>query len=273
MTLFECLQEIKKVTGWSQERISTETGLALSTISRILRVPGYEPSEVSENLIRQLYEELVKQPFPNYLQKLFRLYDKWQTQSSPKDFSELLSVLEPMLSQHKALDSRDLAACRIYWLLGHIYYDRAFYLKIDRHAAEQAVVHYQKALEILEEHEDKGLLVQKYKLQQCLVAVKFNSIPSESRTADQALKEWLEELGYLDLVAAVLKEDGWNWMAARNGLVAASIMQHREQCMRFWDALQQANKHFQTIDFKPANELPAISEDPDLRWFVEQLSG
>lgn len=271
MTLYECLQEIRKVTGWSQERISTETGLALSTISRILRVPGYEPSEVSESLILQLYEELVRQPFPNYLQKLFRLYDRMQGQSSQKDFGEFLSILEPLLHQHKSLDNGDLAACRIFWLLGHIYYDRAFYLKSDSRAMDQAVEYYHKALSILEEVGDNGLLAQKYKLQQCLVAIKFNAIPAEERAHSKELRDWLKGLGYLELAAAVIQEDSWNWMVARNGLIAASISQNWSQCDFFWRALREANKHFSSIDFKPANELPAVSQDPDLRWFVSQL--
>jgi len=41
VSLYERACEIKKATGWTQEQISAETGLHISTVSRIFRVPGY----------------------------------------------------------------------------------------------------------------------------------------------------------------------------------------------------------------------------------------
>jgi hypothetical protein len=46
--------------------------------------------------------------------------------------------------------------------------------------------------------------------------------------------------------------------------VAASILQDLVSCELFWDAMQKVNKSFADLDFKPANELPAISQDSDL---------
>ncbi|MDY6994221.1 MAG: hypothetical protein SVR94_16680 [Pseudomonadota bacterium] len=47
VSLYECVHEIQKATGWSQGRISVETGLHLSTVNRIFRLPTYSGNETS----------------------------------------------------------------------------------------------------------------------------------------------------------------------------------------------------------------------------------
>jgi len=271
ISLFECAYEIKKTTGWSQERISAETGLALSTISRIFRVPGYAGNETSNRLIKQLHEEIVSSPFPAYMEQLFKKYEYWKEQYTKKEFTEHLNILEPLLKNHKSIDSYELVACRVCWLLGHIYYDRAFYLKKNNvlQAAESALTWYQKALDILSHH--KKLIVQQYKIRQCIVSIEFNLCDPKVRLNSETICRCFVDMDYLHIVKTVIKEDYWNWIAARNGLVAASIMQDFESCLLFWDAMKKMNKNFSDLDFKPANELPAISQDSDLVWFVEQV--
>jgi len=271
ISLFECAYEIKKTTGWSQERISAETGLALSTISRIFRVPGYAGNETSNRLIKQLHEEVVGSPFPIYMEQLFKKYEYWKEQYTKKEFSEHLDVLELLLKNHKSLDSYELVACRVCWLLGHIYYDRAFYLKKSNilQITETAMIWYQKALDILKHH--KGLTVQQYKLQQCIVSTKFNLYDPKDRLNNEEIRRCFIDMNYLHIVRAVIKEDYWNWIAARNGLVAASVLQDFENCVLFWNAMKKVNKNFADLDFKPANSLPAISQDSDLAWFVKRI--
>ena len=73
VSLYERVHEIKKVTGWSQGRIGVETGLHLSTVNRVFRLPLYAGNETSKRLITQLHQEVVKSPFPKYLEQLFKL--------------------------------------------------------------------------------------------------------------------------------------------------------------------------------------------------------
>jgi len=270
-SLFECAYEIKKTTGWSQERIGAETGLALSTISRIFRVPGYVGNETSHRLVKQLHDEVVKSPFPAYMEQLFNKYEYWKEQYTKKEFAEHLDILELLLKNHRAIDSYELVACRVCWLLGHIYYDRAFYLRNGNVllVAESALTWYQKALDILNQH--KSLIVQQYKIQQCIVSTNFNLCDPQERANSETIRRCFVDMDYLQIVKMVIKEDSWNWMAARNGLVAASILQDLASCGLFWDVMQKVNKSFADLDFKPANELPAISRDSDLIWFVEQI--
>ncbi len=269
-SLYERVQEIKKATGWSQERIGMETGLALSTIGRIFRVPGYSGNETSHILIRQLYEKVVRSPFSDYLDRLFNRYDRWKTQYPKKEFSELLDILEVLLKNHKDLHSDSLDACRLRWLLGHIYFDRAFYLyKYEElRWAQLALEWYENALEGLQK-QGSDLLVQQYKLQQCIVSTRFNLCEPGKRADNADIRRWLQSIDYLNLVATVLKEDNWNWMAARNGLVAASILQDGQKCKVFWYAMQAANQHFEDPHFEPEPNMPAIMQDPDLSWFRE----
>jgi transcriptional regulator with XRE-family HTH domain len=273
--IFERVYEIKKATGWSQERIGAETGLALSTISRIFRVPGYSGNETSNKLIKQLHEQTVQSPFPAYMEQLFNHYEHWKEQYTKKEFANHLDILEPLLKNHKSIDSYELVAGRVCWLLGHIDYDRAFYLKNGHivKAAESALAWYQKALEILDHHQDKRLIVQQYKIQQCIVSTKFNLCDPSNRADNEEIRRWFLEMNYIQIVEAVIKEDDWNWIAARNGLIAASILKDFGKCLFFWEAMKKVNKSFANFDFKPANELPAISQDSDLVWFVEQGRG
>jgi transcriptional regulator with XRE-family HTH domain len=273
-SLYECACEIKKVTGWTQEQICAETGLHISTVSRIFRVPGYMGNETSNKLIKQLYQEVVQSPFPSCVEQLFNLYDTWKEHCTKKEFSQHINVLEDLLKNHRALDSNELIACRLRWLLGHIYYDRAFYLKEREFITmvESALVWYQKALDVLAFHEDKHLLVQKYKLQQCIVSTKFNCCLPSHRAESEEIRRWFVEMNYLQLVESVVKEDSWNWIAARNGLVAASILQNFEKCLFFWQVMQKVCKSFEKLDFVPSSSGSSIREDLDLAWFVGQLS-
>ena len=131
VSLYERVHEIKKVTGWSQERIGVETGLHLSTVNRVFRLPLYAGNETSKRLITQLHQEVVTSPFPEYLEQLFKLYEMWKAGFSKQAFAEHLEMLEPLLKHHNALNTKVLDASRICWLIGHIYFDRAFYLRRD----------------------------------------------------------------------------------------------------------------------------------------------
>jgi len=272
ISLYECVQEIKKTTGWSQERIGTETGLALSTINRIFRVVGYKGNETSNKLLKKLYQEVVQSPFPLYLEKLFDQYDEWREQLSKRMFAERVGMLEPLLQRHQSIGNNSLEACRVCWLLGHFYFDRAFFLKQDStKSAMVALEWYQKAFEILQQCNDNQLLVQQYKVQQCIVSTKFNLYEPRTRANNGEIQRWLSEIGYIELVEQVLKEDSWNWMVARNGLVAASVLKDFEKCLFFWQAMIRVSKKFENLSFVPSLGLPAINNDPDLVWFVNQL--
>ncbi len=272
--LYEYLHEIKKVTGWSQGRISVETGLHLSTVNRIFRLPTYSGNETSKKLIRQLHREVVQSPFPEYIERLFQLYDTWKEHLSKRDFAEYLDTFEPLLVQHKSLETEELVAARICWLMGHLYFDRAFYLKKGEitQQVNSALQWYQRALAILESHTDQPLIVQRYKVQQCIVSTQFNACEPQLRSESEEIRRWLVEMDYLALVAAVVREDAWNWIAARNGLVAASLLKDFEQCQFFWRAMQKVSKNFENLDFVPATGWVSIREDRDLAWFVAQIT-
>ena len=43
------------------------------------------------------------------------------------------------------------------------------------------------------------------------------------RANSEEIQHWFLTIDYLAVVETVVKEDSWNWMATRNGFVAASI--------------------------------------------------
>ncbi len=274
LSLYEQACEIKKVTGWTQEQISEETGLHLSTVSRIFRMPDYMGNETSYKLIKQLHEETVSSPFPLYIEQLFNLYEDWKEHYTKKEFLRHLNILENLVKHHKELDSIELSACRLNWLLGHIEYDRTFYLKNKPiiQGAETALVWYKKSLNIINLHNNQNLLIQKYKIQQCIVSVKFNCCEQSHRSQSEEIRRWFLEMDYLQLVTEVIKEDSWNWMAARNGLVAASILEDFEKCLFFWNAMINVSKNFKNLNFTPSKNWVSLKEDSDLQWFINQLN-
>ena len=141
--------------------------------------------------------------------------------------------------------------------------------------AESALAWYQKALKVLDFHKDNGLTVQKYKIQQCLVSTQFNCCDPGRRAENEEIRRWFLEMDYLQLVesvVSVVKDDSWNWIVARNGLVAASILQNFEKCQLFWEVMQKVNKSFKNLDFVPSQGLLSIRQDSDLVWFVRQVT-
>jgi transcriptional regulator with XRE-family HTH domain len=272
LSLYERTQEIRQATGWTLERIGAETGLGLSTVSRILRIPGYTGNLTSRNLIVQVHEDVVKSPFPRYLDKFFNHYDLWKDQWSQREFSNIQMMLEALLSNHKHLGDATPEGCRLNWLLGHIEYDRAFYLRQDpSRSAARALAHYNAAMAALGERVEKPLMTQKHKLEQCLVSTRFNSCQPGTRAHNPKIRDWLDTLNYIDSAKAVLHESPWNWLAARNGLIVAAILQDKPACLFFWQALQSAHKQFKDPYFKPTKDLFSVAQDPDLGWFVEHV--
>ncbi|MDY6992167.1 MAG: hypothetical protein SVR94_06110 [Pseudomonadota bacterium] len=274
MTSYQRIHEIQYVTGWSQEKIQEKTGLSLSTISRAFRILEYEGDRVTQKLIAQLHQKVVRSPFPKDIELLFEHYDFCRENLSENDFSRTQDALEDLLKNHKAFATSTLAACRLYWLLGHIHYDRAFYLKMNPiQTTVAAQTHYQQALEILKTHFDY-LIVYQYKLQQCLVSTLFNSCASQKRAQNTKIRQWLLAMNYIDTVKAVIEAEPWNWIAARNGLVAASILCRQAECWLFWQAMQKVHKKFANLNFRPTSKkrfwLP-IAHDPDLIWFVKLI--
>ena len=126
-------------------------------------------------------------------------------------------------------------------------------------------------MNILTSHEDNYLTVSRYKLQQCIISTQFNCKDPMTRSNDEEIQHWLLELNYIQLVENVIAEDSWNWEAARNGLVAASILKNWEKCQFFWNKMRSVNKNFSKLNFAPIG-LPAIKKDPDLAWFAKQVS-
>ena len=273
ISLYEYIYEIKKTTGWSQEQISIETGLALSTVGRIFRVPGYVGNDTSNRLIKKLHRTVVNSLFPKEIEELFYYYDECREHYFKNEFAKQVEVLKYLLKNHKLINSNELAAGRICWLVGHIYFDQAFYLKKNDIVkyAQSALTWYQKALNILTSYEESYLTVSKYKLQQCIISTQFNCKDPMTRANDKEIQCWLLEMNYIQLVENVVIEDSWNWEAARNGLVAASILKNWEKCQFFWDKMKNVNKNFSKLNFAPIG-LPAIKKDPDLAWFVKQVS-
>ena len=268
--LYEYVHEIQKATGWSQGRISIESGLHLSTVNRLFRLPVYNGNQTSKKLITQLHREVVPTPFPEYLEQLFHVYDILKERLSKREFMDYQNTVEALLKHQHSLTG--LAGCRIYWLLGHIEFDRAFYFKQAAGArAQQALYWYQQALALLDTYAQPSVQIYKYKLQQCIVSTQFNSYPPQQRADNEAIRHWLIALDYLEVVKIVIQEERWNWGAARNGLIAASILHDFEACWFFWQALNQVSQRFADLNFVPACDLPALSQDGDVTWFVEQI--
>jgi transcriptional regulator with XRE-family HTH domain len=272
VSLYERAHEIREATGWTLERISHETGLALSTVSRIFRIPGYTGNLTSRTLIVQAHENVVKSPFPRYLDKCFNDYDLWKDQWSLREFGNIQTMLEAFLLNHKHLDAPTPEGCRLNWLLGHIEYDRAFYMRQNpSRSAAKALEYYNAAMAALGERIDKSLLTQKHKLEHCLVSTRFNSCQPGTRAQNPKIRDWLSTLNYINSAKAVLRESPWSWLTARNGLIVAAILHDKTSCLFFWQALQNAHKQFKNPNFKPTKDLFSISQDPDLGWFVEHV--
>ena len=274
-SIYEMAQQIKKVTGWSQERIARETNLGLRTVNRVFCEPHHNSTEVTKRLIIQLHKRVVASPFSKEIDWLFERYDMAKETLNKQDFSHEQDALEWLLKNHKLLDSQELIACRLCWLLGHIYYDRAFYLRKNTiQSTLTAQQWYQRALDILKSHrQDNRLIVQEYKLQQCIVSTLFNSC-EPGRRDNEKIRQWLSEMDYISTVKIVIEAEPWNWVVARNGLIASAILKKAEECFFFWETMQTVDIRFQDIHFTPTKKKgywPSLARDPDLKWFIDLI--
>ena len=250
------LNQIKETTRLTQLGIAVETGLSLNTIKRALNRKSISAS--SYKLIKKFHKEVVTSPFPAEINRLHDLLDVMKRRLTRTEYAEYLEVdLEGRIKTHPSYGTGDLCDIRLDWLLGHIHFDRAEYLRqnviIEFDAARQ---HYQHAMNLLILNHE-SLVIEIYKLQQCIVSLEVRKKGRKAIPNDPELYAWFREIRFVDHALVVLEAEPWNVAVARNGLRVASTLNMLEACLKLW---------------KLTGEDPDVLSEPDLHWFRQQIA-
>lgn len=263
------LSEIKKSGAFSIASLSKETGLSTSTIKRILKYPTYQGSSYAKKLVNQLYKEIVVSPFPEDIDNVHSIMESTLKKLDKSEYLLLLDFLDDSLCRHEEYQQRSLGDSRIRWLLGHIAFDRANYLRLRKADNNQiAASYYQDAYKILEEHD--FILKNQYlcKIKWNMIAVRFNNLSTLERYSEKTIK-WLEDTKLIDNAEHLLTAEPWQYEIARNALVVCSLTKNRDKAHFFATKLQATFPDFFQPDFKPLPNFIPAHDDQDLTWFIE----
>jgi hypothetical protein len=250
------LNQIRETTGLTQLGIAVETGLSLNTIKRALNRKSISAS--SYKLIKALHKEVIASPFPAEINRLHELLDVMKKRLSRTEYAEYLEVdMEGRIKTHPSYGRGDLGDIRLDWLLGHVHFDRAEYLRQNVILEfDTARRHYHRAMDLLILNH-RSLVVEIYKLQQCIVSLEVRKKGGTAIPNDPQLHAWFREISFVDHALIVLEAEPWNVAVARNGLRVASTLKMWEACLSLW---------------KLTGEDTNVLSEPDLHWFRQQMA-
>lgn len=278
--IYEDLRRLADKTGWKGGKIAIESGVGSPTVYRAMCDPSYEVSQTTAVLIQKVKDQYAPSPFPLYLELEIGDYNERRTTLSQNKFKDYNWAKEIIFEQTLSTEKDFLALCRKRWLLGHIAYDRAFYLKINvDKSANQTIARYQQAIDALQKAsniEEDERKTQHLKLLQDVMAAKFMRVSAQDRKQDKELHQWLKESQCIEMAIAIVEREPWNWDFCRNGLIAASILQRRDDCCTLWEKLQKIgnlsnHNNFANLDYVPRKGVPSLKTDPDLQWFRQEI--
>ena len=272
-TTYTYARELAQLDRWNVTRVILETKAKRATYYRLMKDAASRPN--SQNEISMKILKLHRQNVPSPLGDLQMVADQVHLlqQSLPTEDYEgfLQSQLE--LVKFKMSDGvetiDDAVLCYLYGLIG---YQLRFGVRSGASKVPSVFMiaaMYKAAHDRLAE-EDGHYHLLALKAAMTSLVIDFMSRPVESRSTDDGIRQKILDQNFFEAAEKILQLEEWCWKAARNALVAASVMQDMEKCQYFWGLLKKAHPGFEDIDYGP-NGLPTIREDSDLWWFRDKL--
>ena len=263
--------EIREQSKLTISEFSLETGLSESTVKRILKDPCYKGSALAGKLINELYRIHIKSPFPPHIESLNNTLKYMLKRFSKSEYKE---YGEPCLKMRLELDpdfgTRSLADARINWLLGHLSFERANYLKHRRQDNFlSALTHYHNAYSILQAKKDPNLSKYLCQIKMTSIAASFNMLDQEGRHSAET-REMLTTLGFVSDAQGLLIQQPWQYVIARNALVVCSLLRDLPRAKIFAAHITKLSPKFFEPGFRWSPEYLPASIDPDLKWFMDK---
>jgi lambda repressor-like predicted transcriptional regulator len=263
--------EIRERSKLTISDFSTETGLSESTIKRILKDPCYKGSLIAAKLINELYQIHIKSPFPERIEALDITHKIMLKRFSKLEYKE---YGDPCLRMRLEFDveyrTQSLADARINWLLGHLSFERANYLRLHRQDNFlEAVAHYRSAYNILQAERNPTFSKYLCQIKMSSIAGSFNILSPDERHSTET-KHMLTSLGFVDDAESLLSQQPWQYVVARNALVVCSLLEDLERAKIFAEHLVKLSPNFFESGFRWSPEFLPATSDPDLKWFMDK---
>ena len=269
-TTYTLIRELSQQDNWNLERVIFEIDAKRGTFfNKIMKDVSSMPNKNDEISLRVL--KLHRKCFPSPLDSYQSIADEIHLHQgilSGYEYEESLLNKLKLVSSLKELELSKSDSGQLHYLHGLIGYQLTFICKstnINAPSIEETVFEYKKAHENLITCNDSYRIIA-LKCAMTSVVIDFMIRPKEDRIKSAEVADLIRSTHFLDNAKEILNAEKCCWKAARNGLVASSILNDKKSCIYFWKALVRAHKQFADLNYGP-NGLPSINEDSDLVWF------
>ncbi|MEW7975015.1 MAG: hypothetical protein AB2777_20810 [Candidatus Thiodiazotropha endolucinida] len=264
------LQELREHTGWPIKRVILETGISRTTYYRKLADPVEQParSDTNSMLIYMCNRTNVPSPLGEY-QSIMDNIHFYQESMGKSDYTRYLKDLLLLIEPEN--ETGQVASIKSY-LKGLILYQLRYCAEIsviERPRLKDILSYYSNALAGLDINSELTEILA-LKIRITMFVIYFMGQPIETRSTSNDIRRQIINEDFLANVDRLLAKQYWNWKAARNGLVAASILGDGKACTIYWEALCRAQPAFKDPNFTPKG-LRSVKNDPDLKWFSENI--
>ena len=264
---------------WDQlgREISSAMGIAGAKVARntlrsIQSVPHYRPGKALVIAIDQVNEHHNPNPFPKGVNGLLQVCRNLMLAKN-KQPRELILLKEHVIELLDSSSLDVLVQCRLHWILGNIYQyemrlSRLSNANLNKTNAyqQQAVQHFKRAYNLL----GSDFLIERYKLIHNQFVCFVNAVEEMDRNNNAMLIDQLTSLDYLDCAFEVIKQEPFQWEAARNALLYSSITHDREAIARCFELMIGANALFSDLAYKPFR-YDSILDDRSLKWALKNV--
>lgn len=288
-SVFNKIHRLKQRPGWTWDYFLTEidvifpAGLDEKTLYAHHRLPHRQPNSHVRQIIDQLHEQYFPDPFPAAINGLMRLYNSLVDCTKHLNKAQAIADLEFYLTHQLAREPVDQHRyrARIHWLLGNINFDQIPVYRDSAHqetlanVKQQAIVHYQTAVDEIEAHNRLADLdhigpIYAYKARQNILACHVNAVKQSQRQSDEGIFQYLRESDYLQNSKETLNAEPFQWEVARNGLRCSSLLKQAEDVVYFFQALIEASQCFIDLNYAPLN-YGSIQAGQDFQWAITQV--
>lgn len=277
-----------KAQGWTWDQFldqvaSMSPGVDEKTLKALHRLPHRKANKHVASIIERLHQHCFPSPFPDEVEALMRIYNRTRAHQAQEQHDHDGDDFLLFLGREIDMTNELLRNARLHWLMANIYFDRITELRESSRqetlltAQTHAIEHYEQALELIEAHKAEKLIpnvafFESFKLRQNILACLLNAESPETRYRSQKVLDHVVASGFLAASEAVLKEEPYQWVVARNGLRFSSLVQDAEQSLLFFGLLVAANKLFADIHYNP-QFYPAIADSPEFGWAIQNVIG
>lgn len=266
------IEHLTHVLG-SAQKVMDESGVQRGTFYNMRKHPDTVPISPSASLIRHLYQTHVPTEWDNVgkVKKTLNAIDTNQLEVNTNIYKGHLDIIRDLLSRDRSRGEDSVDGAGIDFCEASIGFKQRFEVRVaNALTVKQIDQKLESALGKLQKHapDDFKLTISKIILTR--MAVFLHSKATKTRSDDSEVRQRFEKDCYLEVAKIILKEQPWHWKTARNGLVAASVLQDKTECFYFWETLKSSHKCFTDPKYKPT-ALPSLLDDPDLGWFRKYI--